>query len=252
MKRKLLATGLLFALLLSTTACGATSDPTGQDTNNDTASVSDMTEADDTSAGDTTEELPQVANLELTEGVVNGNRYENDSFGVAFTLPEGFEEDTADYKTGDFWENDPNYNPDYCLPDFYGFYYFPDTSQSVSVSVSYVELTPGEAVKSTEEIVKDRLEYFNDSDHYTLQEHVIGDQTYYGTLWIDADGELVNAYMQYVYIVRDNKVMKLCVYGAGGVYTHESDGKTTTMTVQANTEVVEQYTQEILNSLELK
>lgn len=228
MKRNILGTDLLFTLLLSATACGATSESTGQDTNNDTASVSEMAEAEDTATEDTTEELPQVANLELIEGVVNGNRYENDSFGVAFTIPEGFKDITDDYKTGAYLEADPNCNPDYILPDFEESY----TSQSVHMSVSYVELTPEETVKSTEEIARDRLEYFNDSDRFTWQEYLVGDQTYYVILWTYDDGTLLNQYMQEIHVARDNKVMKLCVSSMGGVHSNESGGVTTTQTVQ--------------------
>ena len=53
--------------------------------------------------------------------------------------------------------------------------------------------------------------------------------------------------MYEIYIIRDNKVMKLCVVSAG-----MSDGSDGATTIQANSEMVDQYTQEILNSLELK
>lgn len=196
MKRKLLATGLLFALLLSTTACGATAESTGQDTNNDTASASEITEAEDTTAEDTTEELPQVANLELTEGVVNGNRYENDSFGVAFTIPEGFKDLTTDFKTTEHLEfTPPGYNPD-----------------------------------------------------YSLQEYTIGDQTYYGILAYANDGGTSSYRIENVYIIRDNKVMNIYVFSMGEVVHYDNS----TETNEPNLEAVEQYTQEILNSLELK
>lgn len=225
MKRKLLATGLLFALLLSTTACGATAESTGQDTNNDTASASEITEAEDTTAEDTTEELPQVANLELTEGVVNGNRYENDSFGVAFTLPEGFVDTTASFKTIEHLESDPGYNPDYYLPDFCGSYYFPDTSE-VLLSVVYLELIPEEAAKSTVEIVKDKLELCNDSEHYSLQEYTIGDQTHYGILAYANDGGISSYRIEYVYIIRDNKVMEICVLSMGKIEHYDNSTET--------------------------
>lgn len=115
------------------------------------------------------------------------------------------------------------------------------------MSVCYVELTQAEAVKSTEEIVKDRIEYLNGS--ITWQEYEAGDQTYYGSLCVYNDGDLLRQYMHEIYIIRDNKVMKLCVCSTGGVMSGGSDGETT---IQANSEMVDQYTQEILNSLELK
>lgn len=184
MKKKILVTGLSLVLFLSLAGCNAPAKDTGADTGSDIAS-SESTTGDDTTAEKvTTTEAPQVPNLELTDGVVNGNRYENDSFGVAFTIPEGFEDHTASINETPPLEDDPNYNPDYYLADFFGYYPSSDTSQSnVYVSVSYLELTPEEATKSTEEIVKDRLAHFNDSDCFTWQEYVAGDQTYYGILW---------------------------------------------------------------------
>lgn len=247
MKKKILVTSLSLVLLLSLAGCNAPAKDTGADTGSDIAS-SESTTGDDTTAEKvTTTEAPQVPNLELTDGVVNGNRYENDSFGVAFTIPEGFEEDTASFKENPSLEADPNYNPDYYLADFFGFYPPSDTSQSgASVSVSYCELTPEEATKSTEEIVKDRLEYFNDPDCFTWQEYVAGDQTYYGILWTYymEDTTDLSLYMQEIYIVRDNKVMNLCVTSTG----LSSDDS---YNISANSELVEQYTEAILNSLEL-
>lgn len=251
MKKKILVTSLSLVLLLSLAGCNAPAKDTGADTGSDIAS-SESTTGDDTTAEKvTTTEAPQVPNLELTDGVVNGNRYENDSFGVAFTIPEGFEEDTASFKENPSLEADPNYNPDYYLADFFGFYPPSDTSQSgASVSVSYCELTPEEATKSTEEIVKDRLEYFNDPDCFTWQEYVAGDQTYYGILWTYymEDTTDLSLYMQEIYIVRDNKVMKLQVSSEG---EHVSISSGDSYNISANSELVEQYTEAILNSLEL-
>ena len=251
MKKKLLVTSLSLVLLLSLAGCNAPAKDTGADTGSDIAS-SESTTGDDTTAEKvTTTEAPQVPNLELTDGVVNGNRYENDSFGVAFTIPEGFEDHTDSIKETPYLEADPNYNPDYCLTDFYGFYPSSDTSQSsVSVFVSYCELTPEEATKSTEEIVKDRLAYFNDSDCFTWQEYVAGDQTYYGILWTYYWEEItdLSQYMQEIYIVRDNKVMKLQVSSEG---EHVSISSGDSYNISANSELVEQYTEAILNSLEL-
>lgn len=245
MKKKILVTSLSLVLLLSLAGCNAPAKDTGADTGSDIAS-SDSTTGDDTTAEKvTTTEAPQVPNLELTDGVVNGNRYENDSFGVAFTIPEGFEEDTASFKEAPSVEEDPNYNPDYYLADFYGYYPSSDTSHSgASVSVSYRELTPKEATKSTEEIVKDRLAYFNDSDIFTWQEYVAGDQTYYGILWTNYREDTTDPYLylQEIYIVRDNKVMNLCV---------SSSDISVSSSTSANSELVEQYTEAILNSLEL-
>lgn len=251
MKRKLLATGLLFALLLSTTACGATAESTGQDTNNDTASASEITEAEDTAAEDTTEELPQVANLELTEGVVNGNRYENDSFGVAFTIPEGLTDDTANSKTVEASEDDPNYNQDYYLLDYAGVQFFFDDdvycNTYLCMYVTYVELLPEEAAKSDEEIVRDSIQYLESKlphIEYVQQEHVIGTQTYYGYLGTsyNNDGALLSLYEHAIYIIRDNKVMKIEIYSNGSITDNSP----------AYSDLVDQYTQEILNSLELK
>ena len=81
----------------------------------------------------------------------------------------------------------------------------------------------------------------------TWQEYEAGDQTYYGSLCVYNDGDLLRQYMYEIYIIRDNKVMKLCVVSAG-----MSDGSDGATTIQANSEMVDQYTQEILNSLELK
>ena len=57
------------------------------------------------------------------------------------------------------------------------------------------------------------------------------------------DATVLSQYMQEIYIVRDNKVMNLCVSSTGvsGDYN----------TTSANSELVEQYTEAILNSLEL-
>lgn len=251
MKKKLLVTSLSLVLLLSLAGCNAPAKDTGADTGSDIAS-SESTTGDDTTAEKvTTTEAPQVPNLELTDGVVNGNRYENDSFGVAFTIPEGFEEDTAYFKENSSVEDDPNCNPDYYLADFYGYYPSSDTSHSGAyVSVSYRELTPEEATKSTEEIVKDRLAYFNDSDCFTWQEYVAGDQTYYGILRTDymEDTTDLSLYSQEIYIVRDNKVMNLRVLSVGLSGSSSYSGS---FKISANSELVEQYTEAILNSLEL-
>lgn len=252
MKKKILVTSLSLVLLLSLAGCNAPAKDTGADTGSDIAS-SESTTGDDTTAEKvTTTEAPQVPNLELTDGVVNGNRYENDSFGVAFTIPEGFEENTVSFKEAPSVEEDPNYNPDYYLADFFGYYPSSDITQSaVSVSVSYRELTPEEATKSTEEIVKDRLAYFNNSDCFTWQEYVAGDQTYYGILWTDyymEDTTDLSQYIQKIYIVRDNKVMNLSVSSAGGHISHSSGDS---YYLSVNSELVEQYTEAILNSLEL-
>lgn len=244
MKKKILVTSLSLVLLLSLAGCNAPAKDTGADTGSDIASSASTTGDDTTAEKVTTTEAPQVPNLELTDGVVNGNRYENDSFGVAFTIPEGFEDDTASFKEAPGFEADPNYNPDYYLADFCGYCPPSDTSQgAVYVSVSYCELTPKEATKSTEEIVKDRLAYINNSDCFTWQEYVAGDQTYYGILYTDymEDTTDFSEYVQKIYIVRDNKVMDLCVSSYHNDFYNTS----------ANSELVEQYTEAILNSLEL-
>lgn len=245
MKKKILVTSLSLVLLLSLAGCNAPAKDTGADTGSDIASSASPTGDDTTAEKVTTTEAPQVPNLELTDGVVNGNHYENDSFGVAFTIPEGFEEDTASFKETPAVEADPNYNPDYYLADFFGYYPPSDTSHSsASVSVSYLELTSKEATKSTEEIVKDRLKYFNDSDIFTWQEYVAGDQTYYGILWTNYREDTIDPYLysQEIYIVRDNKVMNLHV---------SSSDISVSSSTSANSELVEQYTEAILNSLEL-
>lgn len=81
-----------------------------------------------------------------------------------------------------------------------------------------------------------------------MQEYTIGDQTYYGILAYANDGGTSSYRIENVYISRDNKVMNIYVSSMGEVVHYDNS----TETNEPNLEAAEQYTQEILNSLELK